>query len=178
MPTLDEAKRYQQKGGDNFFDDGREVELLHYVYDLPDISEIRGSLQKVIAAIDQYARTQKYLMNVGEDKGKTVTDLITRLKPTRMVELGGYVGYSAVLFGDAFRKAGGRQYFSLERNPEFAAVTASLVDLAGLSDIVKVLVGTGEASIRRLHKDGSLNHIDLLFLDHYKYVMCIFLECN
>ena len=74
----------------------------------------------------------------------------------------------AVLFGDAVRKTGGKRYFSLERNPEFAAVIMSLVDLAGLSEIVKVVVGSSADSIKRLHAERALNHIDLMFLDHYK----------
>ena len=72
------------------------------------------------------------------------------------------------MFGDAVRKAGGRRYFSLERNPEFAAVIMSLIDLAGLSDVVKVVVGSSADSIKRLHGSGALQHIDLMFLDHYK----------
>ena len=107
-------------------------------------------------------------MNVGDDKGKIVTNLIAEIRPKVMVELGGYVGYSAVLFGDAVRKAGGKRYFSFERNPEFAAVIMVLVELAGLSDIVKVVIGSSAESINRLHSDGSLTHIDLMFLDHYK----------
>ena len=122
----------------------------------------------MLRAIDEYGRTKKYLMNVGEDKGKIVTDLIAEVKPRTMVELGGYVGYSALLFGNAVREAGGRRYISLERNPEFAAVIMSLVDLAGLGDVVKVVVGPSAQSIKRLHGDGTLKHIDLMFLDHYK----------
>lgn len=78
------------------------------------------------------------------------------------------MGYSCILFGDAVRKAGGRRYYSLERNPEFAAVIMSLVDLAGLSDLVKVVVGSSDESVARLHSFGALKHIDLMFLDHYK----------
>lgn len=107
-------------------------------------------------------------MNVGDDKGKIVRDLIAEVKPQTMVELGGYVGYSALLFGDAVKRSGGKRYYSLERNPEFAAVIMSLVDLAGLSDVVKVIVGPSAESIKRLHAEGVLNHIDLMFLDHYK----------
>lgn len=44
----------------------------------------------------------------------------------------------------------------------------SLVDLAGLSDIVKVVVGPSADSIKRLHAENSLKHVDLMFLDHYK----------
>ena len=107
-------------------------------------------------------------MNVGEDKGKIVSDLIAQVRPETMVELGGYIGYSCILFGAAVRRAGGKRYYSLERNPEFAAVIASLVDLAGLSDVVKVVVGSSDVSIRRLHSDGRLTHIDMMFLDHFK----------
>lgn len=84
------------------------------------------------------------------------------------VELGGYVGYSCLLFGNAVRKAGGERYFSLERDAAFAAVIMSLVDLAGLSDVVKVVVGSSDESIARLVAAGQLKHVDLMFLDHYK----------
>ncbi len=150
------------------FDDGREIELLHFVYGKANINEIRGSPSKVLAAIDEFGRTKKYLMNVGEHKGQTVSDLIAEVKPQTMVELGGYVGYSCILFGEALRKAGGKRYLSLERSPEFAAVIMCLVDLAGLSDIVKVVVGPSDVSLQRLHDEGILDHIDLMFLDHYK----------
>ncbi|ETN43962.1 uncharacterized protein HMPREF1541_10827 [Cyphellophora europaea CBS 101466] len=168
MPSaFDETKKYQEQE-ETFFDDGREVELLHYVFSRPNVDQIRGDAQAVLAAIDDFARTQKYLMNVGEDKGRIVTDLIFEVKPTVMVELGGYIGYSCILFGDAVRKAGGKRYFSLERNPEFAAVIMALVDLAGLSDVVKVIIGSSDASLKRLYDNGDLQKIDLMFLDHYK----------
>jgi catechol O-methyltransferase len=107
-------------------------------------------------------------MNVGNFKGKIVCDLIAELKPETMVELGGYVGYSAIMFGDAVRRAGGKRYFSLERNPEFAAVATMLIDLAGLRDMVRVHVGRSDSSLKRLYEEGKLKHIDLMFLDHYK----------
>ncbi|CAM1506100.1 Fc.00g057410.m01.CDS01 [Cosmosporella sp. VM-42] len=167
MSQFDEKKAYTVQE-EIFFDDGREIELLHFVYGKPNINELRGSPKRILEAIDEYARTKKYLMNVGEDKGKIVTDLIAELKPETMVELGGYVGYSCILFGDAHRKAGGQRYYSLERNPEFAAVIGLLVELAGLSDIVKVIVGPSDQSLQRLHAEGLLSQIDLMFLDHYK----------
>ncbi|KXT09618.1 hypothetical protein AC579_870 [Pseudocercospora musae] len=166
-PQFDQNKAYAEQE-DVFFDDGREIELLHFVYNLPEIDSIRGNPQKVLDAIDLFGRTKKYLMNVGEDKGRIVSHLIAEVKPQTMVELGGYIGYSCILFGDAVRKAGGQRYYSLERSPEFAAVIMALVNLAGLSDIVKVEVGSSDASIARLHEQGALTHIDLMFLDHYK----------
>lgn len=109
-------------------------------------------------------------MNVGVSKGAIVTELIAEAKPSTMVELGGYVAYSTILFADALRRASGpkARYFSLERNPEFAAVVASLADLAGLRDVVTVVVGSSDASLARLNAEGTLKTIDFMFLDHYK----------
>ncbi|KAF4591675.1 putative catechol O-methyltransferase 2 [Ophiocordyceps camponoti-floridani] len=163
-----EAEKAYVSYGNVYYDDGREVRLLHYVYARPDIDELRGSPARVLAAIDEYARTAEYLMNVGEHKGEIIRRLIAETKPEVMVELGGYVGYSAILFGNALKEAGGRRYISLERNAEFGAVAASLVDLAGLSSVVKVEIGACQDSLRRLHTKQTLEHIDMLFLDHYK----------
>lgn len=86
MGSFDPSKAYaaQEEEG-AFFDDGREIELLHFVYSHPNIEKIRGSPENVLAAIDEYGRTKKYLMNVGEDKGRIVTDLIAEVKPKTMV---------------------------------------------------------------------------------------------
>ncbi|KXJ90768.1 catechol O-methyltransferase [Microdochium bolleyi] len=151
-----------------YYDDGREIALLHFVYKHPQLEQMRGNPQRVLDAIDEYGKTQKYLMNIGPYKAKTVTELIAAEKPQVMVELGGYVGYSAIAFAAAVQAAGGKQYFSLEHNPEFAAVITMLADLAGLRDIVQVVVGNSADSLRRLHRNGELKQIDLLFLDHLK----------
>jgi catechol O-methyltransferase len=84
MGSFDTTKTYAPQE-QTFFDDGREVELLHFVYSHPQINKIRGSPKDVLAAIDEFGRTKKYLMNVGEDKGRIVTDLIAEVKPQTMV---------------------------------------------------------------------------------------------
>lgn len=85
MSDFDQTKAYAEQE-EVFFDDGREIELLHFIYDLAEIDLIRGNPQKVLQAIDLFGRTKKYLMNVGEDKGKIVTDLIAEVKPQTMVQ--------------------------------------------------------------------------------------------
>lgn len=85
-----------------------------------------------------------------------------------MLELGGYVGYSAIKFGDAVRKAGGKRYISLELNPINAAVAKLLIELAGLQDIVSVIVAPAYLSIAQLVQDGVLDSVEMLFIDHWK----------
>ena len=50
----------------------------------------------------------------------------------------------------------------------FAAVSMALVDLAGLADVVRVVVGNADESLRRLKREGVLEEggVDMLFLDH------------
>lgn len=108
-------------------------------------------------------------MIIGAQKGALITKLIAERKPSTMIELGGYVGYSAILFGDAVRKAGGKQYLSLEIDVRMAAVANMLVSLAGLRDFVKILVAPSHESLIRLFKtEKTLPHVELLFLDHWK----------
>ncbi|KAL2053367.1 hypothetical protein ABVK25_006361 [Lepraria finkii] len=75
---FDEKKTYQAQEEEDtaFFDDVRKIELLHFIYGHPSIEQIRGSPQGILKAIDEYGRTKKYLMNVDDDKGRIVADLI------------------------------------------------------------------------------------------------------
>lgn len=165
VTSFDKSKAYMPKDEGTFFDDGREEDLTDYILTQ---RHLQGDPAAIIAAIDKYGRTQKYLMNVGEDKGKIVTDAIRERKPTVMVELGAYVGYSTILFASAFREAGGTKYYSIERSRKFADNVAKLVKFAGLFDVVEIVIGPSSESIKALCFDGKLSSIDTLFLDHYK----------
>lgn len=107
-------------------------------------------------------------MNVGEDKGAIVTGIIKERRPKVMLELGGYCGYSTILFAAAAREAGGSKYFSLERSPKFAANIKALVEFAGLGHYVEVIVGPSNEGIQSLYESGRVKNIDMMFLDHYK----------
>jgi catechol O-methyltransferase len=131
-------------------------------------THLRNSPKGILDAIDEFARTRKYLMNVGEDKGKIVTDIIRERKPNVMVELGGYCGYSTILFADAMRSTGGGVYFCLERSPKFAKNIEVLTEFAGLTEVVEVVVGPSNESIKKLSSTGKIKTIDMMFLDHYK----------
>ncbi|KAK4239003.1 S-adenosyl-L-methionine-dependent methyltransferase [Achaetomium macrosporum] len=169
-PAFDSSRAYKAwEVNGKFFGDGRKVALLEYVYSHPELEQMRGDPKRICQAIDAFGRTQTGLINIGESKGAVVCDLIAQCRPSTMLELGGYVGYSAILFGDALRRAGGQRYFSVEKSPLFAAVAASLIDLAGLRDAVRVVVGTGAEGIRRLHDEGMLGpQLGMAFFDHHK----------
>ena len=147
--------------------DGRETQLLEFIRNHPRHSEMKGSPEAVLAAIDEFGCTKDFLMNVGREKGSTVTDLIARQKPTTLLEIGCYVGFSAILFGNELRKAGGGKYFSLELNPTFVHVSGELTVLAGLDQTVEIIQGPCRESLRKLHQQGAAP-FDMIFIDHAK----------
>ncbi len=59
-------------------------------------------------------------MTTGKERGDIILDVIPEDKPKIVVELGGYIGYPAIKFGQAFRDEEGQHYLSLEANLEYA----------------------------------------------------------
>ncbi|KAJ5099863.1 hypothetical protein N7532_006864 [Penicillium argentinense] len=153
--------------GERSREEGREIKLLHFIYEQPNLDDISGHPEKVLDLIEKFEEDY-HLVTVGVPKGKIVTDLINEVRPKTMIELGCYVGYSAILFGDAVRRNGGERYLSLELNPEFAAIANMLVDLAGLRDFVRIIVGRSDLSLDKLYRTGEVKTIELMFIDHYK----------
>ncbi|KAH8423747.1 O-methyltransferase [Aspergillus melleus] len=158
-----------------FCNDGREDQLLQFITSHPQLSAIRNSPEAVLAAIDEFARTKDFLMNVGPHKGTIITDIIATERPSSILEIGGYVGYSAIMFGNAMRNTGvpNPRYISLEMNPKFAAVSRALVEVAGLSEVVDIQEGPCRASLQRLaaeraNSGSGSTKWDMLFLDHSK----------
>ena len=107
-------------------------------------------------------------MNIGSEKGALVTELIAQHKPEIMLEFGCYVGYSTILFAAALKSCGGKEFISIEQEPKFAHVAEALVRMAGLSDIVRFVVGPSSKVIVTEHAAGNVGRADLVFFDHFK----------
>ncbi|PYI06509.1 S-adenosyl-L-methionine-dependent methyltransferase [Aspergillus sclerotiicarbonarius CBS 121057] len=151
--------------------DGREVTLLKHIYSHPSLPQIRDTPSALLDLMDEFAAKQDFLISIGPDKAEKLVKLFTEENPKVVVELGGYLGYSAILFADAMRQAAKGastelRVWSLEADPLIASIAMNLIDLVGLSDIVKVVVGPAADSLKRLSAEGKLPRVDVLFLDH------------
>ncbi|KAL2311859.1 COMT 2 protein [Schizosaccharomyces pombe] len=152
----------------------KEQELEDYVFSLPKekLDQIRGKPDEVINVIDEYVEQGHFLMNIGKLKGKVISEKIQQVKPKVMVELGGYVGYSAILFGKQLTDPSAH-YYSLEVNPKFAKIANKLIALAGLSNKVTIIVGKATNSMVELRKKlpndiPNFEYFDFVFIDHWK----------
>lgn len=105
-------------------------------------------------------------MTIGPECGRVVSNLIATSKPMTMMELGCYIGYSAIKFGSDVQRSGGLRYYSLESNPDYAAIARILVELAGLQDFIQIIVGPSTDSLAQLARMNPDLRIDFLFVDH------------
>ncbi len=136
----------------------REEEALRFVREQAP----RGDAEAVLEALDRFARERRFLMNVGDEKGRALDRIVLDVAPLQALELGAYCGYSAVRIGRLLAPTRGR-LLSVERSPENAAISRAVVAHAGLGDTVEVVVGASESTLLRVERV-----FNLVFIDHAK----------
>jgi catechol O-methyltransferase len=147
--------------------DGREEEAASYVI----ANAPAGNLDAAIAAIDAFAYRHKFLINVGDEKGALLDAAVDKVRPRRVLELGAYVGYSALRM--ARRLPAGGSVFSVEFNPANAAIARRVVDHAGAADRIKIVdgsIGDGGKTVKALQEEHGFGpgSLDFVFIDHAK----------
>lgn len=121
-----------------------------------------GDPAHVLETIDRFAREERWLMNIGPEKGPLVTELASRLPAAaRVLELGAYCGYSAIMLASACGPQS--TVTSIEVNAESVDSARRNVEVAGLSGRVNFLHGPSNRVIESL--EGTF---DLVLLDHWK----------
>jgi len=137
---------------------GREEGVVRFVEE----HARRGDPDSVVAAMDDYALSKRFLMNVGRAKGAILEQALEDSGARRILELGGYCGYSAVRTGRHLTHEGSK-IVSIEKSPQFAEIAERIVEFAGLGDRVEIVVGDAGDIIP--HLEGPF---DLVFIDHWK----------
>uniref|UniRef100_H2YJS7 catechol O-methyltransferase n=1 Tax=Ciona savignyi TaxID=51511 RepID=H2YJS7_CIOSA len=90
----------------------------------------RGDVMSVIDAIDRYGYDVQGTMNVGDIKGEILDRCVQEAAPKNVLELGTYCGYSAIRMARLLKE--GAMVYTVEANPEFAAVAQKVISFAGL----------------------------------------------
>ena len=121
------------------------------------IQKSASEAKKVIEKIE----SEGHFMIVGPRKGKVIVEAVKKKKPHRILEIGTYVGYSAVLMADAMH--GKVKIISLEADPSNARVASENVNKAGFENIIEVKVGDAKKLIPKL-----IGTFDLMFIDAAK----------
>jgi catechol O-methyltransferase len=148
--------------------DGREGRLAEYV-----VSRARrGDPADVIRIIDEFCYEKSFLINVGDEKGHILDEAVAQAKPSRVLELGTYCGYSSLRMAVAAPSA---KILSIEFSAANAEIARRILDYAGVSGRVTIVVGTlgdGGKTIEAVRKEHGFGagSVDLVFVDHEKSV--------
>ena len=62
----------------------------------------------------------------------------------------------------------GAKFYSIELNPNFAAIAREIIKFAGLEDVCQIFVGESADVLKTLKDKISAEHVDLFFIDHWK----------
>jgi predicted O-methyltransferase YrrM len=129
--------------------------------------------QKILAAIDDITRKQGRRMNVPAQDGRMLRLLAESLGAKNVVEIGTSNGISAIWFGIALRKTGGK-LITHELDPKTAALARENFAAAGVADLVTVVEGDAHENVAKLKGPIDLVFIDADkegYLDYFKKVL-------
>ena len=146
--------------------DGREEALAAFVLEQAP----PGDLDAAIAAVDRFCYERSVMMNVGDEKGAILDAAIRRVKPTRLMELGTYCGYSALRTIRAMPS--GAHLLCVEFAAPNAAIADKIMAHAGVAERATVVVGSlGDGRtpdvLEAEHGFGPRS-LGFVFLDHDK----------
>jgi catechol O-methyltransferase len=155
----DALRRHGQVG------DGREAAAARFVL----ARAAQGDVGAAIGAIDAYGYRHKFLINVGDKKGAILEQAVARVQPRLVLELGAYIGYSALRIARTLPAHG--RVISIERSAENAELARRIAAHAGVEGRVTFVVGdlsddgATATLLREAHgvRPGSL---DLVFIGH------------
>lgn len=126
------------------------------------LDELLPPRDPLLAEMEQQARGERIPI-CGPQVGGFLALLVRLARPTRVLEVGTAIGYSAVWMGRALREYGGRLQ-TIELNPERIGRAQENLSRAELSDVVEVVTG---AALDVLPGLKGAQH-GLIFLDAVK----------
>jgi len=148
--------------------DGRENECLDYVRRNAKL----GDATSVVEAIDKFCYTNKWMMNVGDVKGKILEEVLDRHQPRVVLELGTYVGYSSLKMIQRLPKES--RIYSLEISPKIAEIARAMIEYAGMDDRINVVDGCLQdpktSDYLERHIGFTQGSVDFAFFDHAREV--------
>jgi catechol O-methyltransferase len=146
--------------------DGRELECLRHI----QMSTPRNDPHAIIQGIDQFAYQQKWLMNVGDVKGKILDESLRKCQPKLVLEVGTYIGYSSLRMIQQIPKDA--KIITIEASDKIAPLARDMIEHAGMTSRIQVVNGFLQdfdfKTMKYLQERIPRGSIDFVFLDHFK----------
>lgn len=114
--------------------------------------------EKILSEIENKIKKGEFLPIIGPDRGRILVKVIRKVKPKRVLEIGTFIGYSAILMGKEL--GSDAQLITIEIDPRAAKMAEDNIKRAEISPKVEVLVGDALELIPKLEGE-----FDLVFID-------------
>ena len=122
----------------------------------------KNNPKSILRTIDNFVlESGQFLMNVGPEKGEILRDHLVKSKPNNVIELGTFIGYSAVLISSTIGEKS--KLTSIDSDSHSIEIAKELINFAGLDDKVNLMHGSAEEIIPELNFNA-----DFVFIDHAK----------
>ncbi len=82
------------------------------------------------------------MMNLGPQKAEVVKKMGFHKGVTKVLELGGYCGYSALVFANQLKDNKDSKVYTIEINGDYAKIAQQIHQHAGLGDKIHIHIGT------------------------------------
>jgi catechol O-methyltransferase len=122
----------------------------------------KNNPKSILQTIDNFVlESGQFLMNVGPEKGEILREHLVKSKPKNVIELGTFIGYSAVLISSTIGEKS--KLTSIDSDSHSIEIAKELINFAGLDDKVNFMHGNAEEIIPELNFNA-----DFVFIDHAK----------
>jgi len=121
----------------------------------------------MLALMDR-AATLWHLPIIGRRKGRVIRRLLEKHRPERAIEIGSFLGYSAILIAGSLPPRG--RLTCVEANPFLAELVKSNVEVAGLAKRVRMVVGDALRALPLLPGRYDFALIDAAKEDYLDYL--------
>ncbi|KAI9230866.1 MAG: S-adenosyl-L-methionine-dependent methyltransferase [Piptocephalis tieghemiana] len=161
-----------QEGSVNRFSDPEHTSFIegdkaakHALEHAPD-----GDPKAILDAVDKFSNTNEDIIHIGSCKGPLIDEQVHIIKPKVIVELGTYIGYSAIrLAYEALKVNKEVQLHSYDIEPKMVETARKMVSKAGLSSTIHIHHGEFKDLASELRESlGPETYVDLILLDHWK----------
>ena len=122
----------------------------------------KNNPKSILQTIDNFVlESGQFLMNVGPEKGEILKNHLLKSEPNNVIELGTFIGYSAVLISSTIGEKS--KLTSIDSDSHSIEIAKELINFAGLDDKVNFMHGNAEEIIPELNFNA-----DFVFIDHAK----------
>lgn len=124
------------------------------------IRDVFAGEDKVLTKVRESAPVEKKGMQIGPEEGKLLYVLATMVQAGRIVEIGTFMGYSALWMARALPKGG--KLFTIESDPVHARHAAQHFKEAQKDGCIQLCQGNAHEVLPSLNKEGPF---DMVFID-------------